>query len=121
MAPPSPAGPPGGTGAAMMPGKMAGTAAQGHNLVRGALEMLQKALPTLELGGELHNAALKAVSELSKHIGNVAGAGDPAAVVQMLAQAARAAQQAPVPPALGGGGGGGGAPPPGPAAPPMAA
>lgn len=89
--------------------------------------MLQKALPTLDLGGDLHNATIKAVSELSKHVGSVAGAGDPAAVIQMLAQAARAAQQAPVPPALGGGApppgpmAPGGAPPPGPAAPPMAA
>jgi hypothetical protein len=92
-----------------MPGKMAGSAAQASNLVRGGLEMLQKALPMLPLGSDEHNAVIKAVSDLSKHVGAVGGAGDPQAVIQQLAAMAREKQQAPVPPALGGGGG---APPP---------
>lgn len=114
--PPAPGGPPGGTGSAMVPGKMAGGAAQGANLLRAGLEMLQKALPMLPLGSDEHNETIKAVGALSKVVGKIAGAGDPAAMVQQLAQLARHAQQAPVPPAMAGGG----APPP-PAAPPMAA
>jgi hypothetical protein len=92
-----------------MPGHMAGGAAQGANLVRGALEQLQKALSMIPLGGDMHQAVIKAVSDLSKHVGEVAGAGDPQAVIQQLAALARAKQQSAVPPALAGGG----APPPG--------
>lgn len=114
---PMPGAPPGGTGAAMTPGPMAGSAAQGINQVRGALQMLQKSAGQLPLGSEIQIAVNKAIVDLSKHVGESSGAGDPAAVVQQLAQLARATQQAPVPPALGGGG----APPPGPAAAPMAA
>lgn len=121
----SPMGPPGGVGAASVPGRMAGSQAQGSNLLRGAVEMLGKALGALPLGSEEHQAATKAYAELSKHVGPVAGAGDPQAVIQQLAQLARAKQQASVPSALSGGGGaggpgGGGGPPPG-APPPMAA
>lgn len=114
---PPPGGPPGGTGAAMVPGRMAGSAAQGANMLRAGLEMLQKALQVLPLGSEEHEETIKAVAALSKVVGKISGAGDPAAMVQQLAQLARQAQQAPVPPALAGG-----APPPGPpSAPPMAA
>jgi hypothetical protein len=98
-------------------GKMAGSAAQGSNLLRGALEMIQKALPLLPLGSEEHKAAIDAIKNLSKTIGQVAGAGDPAATIQQLAALAREKQQAAVPPALAGGG----APPPPGGAPPMAA
>lgn len=114
--PPPPSGPPGGTGAASVPGRMQGSAAQGANLLRAGLEMLQKALPLLPLGSDEHNETIKAVGALSKVVGKIAGAGDPAAMVQQLAQLARQSQQAPVPPALGGG-----APPPGPPSPAMAA
>jgi 4-hydroxy-3-methylbut-2-enyl diphosphate reductase IspH len=94
---------------------MAGSAAQGSNLVRGALEMLQKAAGLLALGSEEQIAVNKAIVDLSKHVGATAGAGDPAAVIQQLAQLARQTQQAPVPPALGGGA------PPAPVPAPMAA
>ena len=104
--------PPGGTGAASIPGAMAGGAAKGSNLVRGALKMLLEALPLLAMGSEEQQAVMKAASDLSKHVGSVAGAGDPAATIQQLAQAARAAAQQPVPPALAGGAGGAGGPPP---------
>lgn len=100
----------------MVPGRMAGSAAQGANLLRAGLEMLQKALQVLPLGSEEHEETIKAVSALSKVVGKIAGAGDPAAMVQQLAQLARQSQQAPVPPALSGGG----APPPGAPPPPMA-
>ena len=111
-----PGGPPGGTGSAAVPGRMAGGAAQGANLLRAGLEMLQKALPMLQLGSDEHNETIKAVGALSKVVGKIAGAGDPAAMVQQLAQLARSAQQAPVPPAMSGGGA-----PPSMGAPPMAA
>ena len=103
-------GPAGGTGSASTLGPMLGAQAQGQNLVRTALEALQKALPSLEMGGDLHAAVLKAVDSISKHVGQVAGAGDPAAVVQQLAQLAAAARQQSMPPALMAHGGGG-APP----------
>ena len=78
---------------------------------------LQQALALLPLGSEEHQAVIKAVSDLSKHVGNVAGAGDPAAAIQQLAQLARQTGQQPGPPALAGGGGA--SPPPHPS--PMAA
>jgi hypothetical protein len=111
----------GGTGPVTVPGAMAGTAAQGTNLVRAALELLQKALPTLPMGSDEHAAVLKSVQDLSKHVGQASGAGDPAAMIQQLALLARARGAQPVPPAMGGGapggapamppGAGGGAPP----------
>ena len=101
-------------------GKMSGSAAQGSNLIRGALEMLQKALPLLPLGSEEHKSAIEAVSKLSKSVGQQAGAGDPAATIQQLAMLAREKQQSAVPPALGGGGAPPPIAPPG-GAPPMAA
>jgi hypothetical protein len=99
---------------------MAGSGAQGVNLVRTALEMLQKGLPSLPMGSDIHSAVLKSITDISKHVGQVAGAGDPAAIVQQLAQLARQTQQAPVPPALGSGGAPPppGGPPPGLGAPP---
>lgn len=117
---PAPAPPPGGTGPASVMGKMSGSAAQGSNLIRGALEMLQKALPLLPLGSEEHKSAIEAVSKLSKSVGQAAGAGDPAATIQQLAMLAREKQQSAVPPALGGGGAPPPISPPG-GAPPMAA
>jgi hypothetical protein len=104
--------PPGGTGAASIPGAMPGAAAKGANLLRGGLKMILEALPLLPMGSEEQQAAMKAASDLSKHVGHVAGAGDPAATIQQLAAAARGAAQQPVPPALAGGGGGAGGPPP---------
>jgi hypothetical protein len=97
---------------------------QGGNMVRAALEMLQRAMPMLQIGSEQHAAVVKAVADLSKHVGEVGGAGDPAAMIQQLAQMARQRQQAPQPASMAGGGGGappglvppppaGGAPPPG--------
>lgn len=121
--PAPPAGPPGGVGPAAAPGHMAGSAVQGSNLLKAALEMLQKALPMLPLGSDEHNATIDAVKNLSKHIGPMAGGGDPQAVIQQLAQLARQTQQAPVPGPLAGGGAGGPPPPGGGGmpAPPMAA
>lgn len=104
-----PMGPPGGTGPVSVPAAMPGAQAQGTDLVKTALEMLQKALPTIPLGGELHGAVIKAVADLSKHVGKIAGNSDPQAVVQQLAKLAMAARQQQMPPGLGPPGG-----PPGP-------
>lgn len=92
-APPMPSAPPGGTGAASAPQAMAGAGTQSISAVKMALEALQKALPGLPMGTDLHTAVLKALTDLSKHVGE--SAGDNSGVVQQLAQMARQAQQAP--------------------------
>jgi hypothetical protein len=94
---------------------MAGAEAQGVNLVRAALEILKKSLAMIPLGSELETATIKAVSDLGKHVSNMAGAGDPAAVVRQLAALAQEQRMQPTPAALQGGGAGG---PPG-GMPPM--
>lgn len=71
------------------------------------------------MGSDLHTAVLKSVTELSKHVGEQAGAADPSAVVQQLAQLAAKARTQSVPPALAGAPPG--APPPAMGAPPPGA
>lgn len=85
--------PPGGTGAASAPQAMAGSQAQAVTAVKVALEALQKALPGLQMGSELHTSVLKSIADISKHIEKEAG--DSSSVVQQLAQMARTAQNAP--------------------------
>lgn len=100
---------------------MAGSEAQGANLVRMALEALQKALPMIPMGSELHTSVLKSVADISKQVGKVGGASDPSAVIQQLAQLAREQKQQAVPPAMMGAPPGAPPPPPpgaGGAAPP---
>ena len=112
----------------MAPGAMHGGGQQGIEALKGALQLLQKALPLLPLGSDMHNAAIKAVADLSKHIGE--GAQDQGAnvmqLMQMMRQGAQNPQQGPMQRMFGGGGappgGGGMPPPPGPgggAPPPM--
>lgn len=116
--------PPMATGPAMAPGPMAGQAAHGMTAVKLAIEALQKALPGLQMGSEIHSAVMKSITDLSKHVAS--GADDQSGVVQQLAALARAAQSDPARMAamrsMGGGGAppmggpppmGGGAPPPG--------
>ena len=93
-----PAGPtaaPGGTGPAMTPGPMAGATQHGAAGVKTALELLQKALPTIAMGGKMHTAVLKAVTDLSKAMMDdpAQQGGDPSAIIQQL-MAAQKAQQA---------------------------
>jgi hypothetical protein len=88
-----PAAPPAGTGPVTAPGPQAGAAAQGMSGVRLALEAMQKALPGLPMGSELHMAVMKAVTDISKKLGD--GGGDQAAQMQQLVQLARAAQTDP--------------------------
>lgn len=97
----------------MVPGGMAGSHQAAQAAVKMALEALQKALPGLEAGSELHSTVLKAVTDISKHMAEGAQ-NDPTAVIQQLMAAQRQAQQGPqqaamhsmFPPAAGG------APPP---------
>ena len=109
--------PPMGTGPAAVPGPMAGQAAQGMTGVKLALEVLQKALPGLQMGSELHSAVMKSITDLSKHVAQ--GADDQSGMMQQLAMLARAAQTDPARMAamrsMGGGAppmGGPGGPPP---------
>lgn len=94
-APPAGA-PPGGTGAASAPQAMQGSKVQAIEAVKAGLEILQKALPGLPMGDDLHTAVLKAIGEISKHVSK--GEGDAGSIVQQLAQLAR--QQSQNPPAM---------------------
>jgi len=90
--------------------------------VNAGLEALQKALPQLPMGSEIHTAVLKAIENISKHIEKAGGAKDPGAMIQQLLELARAAKTNPNAAAALPPGGPGGAPPPGgppPMAPPM--
>lgn len=116
--PPMMPGAPGGTGPAMAPGPMPGAGQQALSQVKLAVEALQKALPNIPMGSDLHTAVLNAVSGVTKHLDD-SGIGQPSHedVVQQLAMLARQGQQganplaAMMPP-------GPGAPPPGGAEPP---
>lgn len=95
--PPGGAPPPGmagGTGGATVPGGMAGASAQGMTALKLGLEALQKALPALPMGSEIHNAVLKAVGDIAKHMENPGG-GDQAAIIQQLVAMARDAHAQP--------------------------
>jgi hypothetical protein len=119
--PPPGGGPPsgGGTGPAAAPGPLQGSAVQGMTSLKLGLEALQKALPQLQMGSEVHSSVLKAISDIGKHFaGGGAEQGDQSAGIQQLVEMMRNAKQQPnmaamMPP----GGGGGGGPPGG--APPM--
>src|SRR6185312_14040593 len=92
MPPQSPGAPPpgmpapGGTGPAVSPGPMPGAAAHGESGVKTALELLQKALPTLPMGSKKHTAVLKAVTDLTKAMTEDGGGmgGDPSGMIQHL-------------------------------------
>jgi hypothetical protein len=74
---------------------MAGAAQGGIAKVKTALELLQKALGELPIGGAEHSDVLKAVSALSKHVGETSTTGQASQqdVVQQLAALARQQQQ----------------------------
>ena len=94
-APPgSPPGPPGGVGAATSPTPMAGAEQQAMAAVTVAMKALEKALPGIPMGSDLHLAIHKAIADISKHMDKGAG-GDASATVQQLAQMAAAARQDP--------------------------
>jgi len=92
--PAPPPGIPGGTGAATVPGAMPGAMAQGMAGVKLAVDALQKALPQLPMGSDLHNAVLHALSGITKHMDDAGmpptGSED---VIQQLVALARANAQ----------------------------
>jgi enamine deaminase RidA (YjgF/YER057c/UK114 family) len=59
------------------------------------LEALQKALPGLPMGTDLHTKVLKAVQDLSKAVAEAGAAQDQSAKMQQLVAMARSAQQQP--------------------------
>lgn len=76
-----------------MGGPMPGAAAQGNTALKVALEALQKALPLLPMGSELHTSVLKAVTDISKRMG--AAGGGKGEMLQELAALAKAQTAAP--------------------------
>lgn len=107
-APPPPG--PTGTGPASAPGPMAGNMQEGISAVKAGLEALQKALPMLPMGSELHTAVAKTIVDIGKHVEKAGMGGDQSAMIQQLMEMARSAKtnpaaQAALPQ-------GGGAPPP---------
>lgn len=115
--PAAPPGPPGGTGGATAPGPMMGNQAQGMAAVKVAMEALQKALPGIPMGSELHNEVLTALSKIGKHMQHPGGGGQD--VIQQLVGMAREQHADPAKEqALAGMMGGGAPPPPGAGAPP---
>ena len=81
-----------GTGPAAHPGPHLGTQQQGLTGVKVGLESLQKALPQLPMGSELHTAVLKAIEQISSKLEKAGAPNDPSAVLQQLVEMARAAK-----------------------------
>ena len=120
---PAPGAPPpggGGTGPVTAGGPLAGSAAQGMAKVKLGLEALQAALPMIPMGSELHTDLMKAVSSITKHLGDKGGEGGGGQQIQQLLEMLRNAKMQGAPPQAGmmPGGPGGAPPPPGPGAPP---
>jgi hypothetical protein len=116
----------GSAGPAGMPTPMAGSQQQGMASVKTGLEALQKALPNLPMGSALHQAILKAVADIGKHLEKEGGGGgDQMAAIQQLIEMARTAKTQPgmaamMPPGAPPAGGPAGAPSPmGAGAPPV--
>jgi hypothetical protein len=93
-------------------------ATQGGADIKTALEALQKALPTIPMGTELHETVLKAISQIGKHM--TEAADNKQQQMQSLLQMVQHLKSAQPNAALAGmsapGGAGGGAPPPTPPA-----
>ena len=120
--PPKPPGPPGGLGAAAAPGGMPGNHGAGLGKVQAGIKMLMEALPQLQIGSELSNSVMDAVSKIGKHLGEGGmGGGDQGNLLQNLAMMARDVKQQPGPANALQGLMGGGGPPPGAGAPPPGA
>jgi len=117
--PPQLAGPPGPTGPVTAPSPMLGQGASAMSEVRNALVALQKALPMIPMGSDLHKAVLKAVGDIGKHLDPADKEANKGIDIQTLLQQAKAqSQAAPQAALLKAMGGGAAAPPPAGAAPP---
>jgi hypothetical protein len=97
-----------------------GQSAAAMSSVRNALNDLQKALPGIPMGTELHTSVLKAVGDISKHLDSTDKEPNKGVDIQQLAMRARemsqASPQAALLKAISGGQGGGPQPPAMPAA-----
>jgi hypothetical protein len=119
---------PPGAGPAVAPHGNPGNTTQGLGDIRVALEALQKALPSVPMGTEMHHAVLDAIKKIGTHMTEMQES--PQMKMQAMLQLMQRAKQAQPNQALaglappGGPPGAGGAPPGGPpggAAPPMIA
>lgn len=72
---------------------MAGATSQALAGVRVGVEALQKAMTQIPMGSELHTALLKAIGDISKHVGEAQA--DPGATMQTLSNMARSQAAAP--------------------------
>lgn len=86
--------------------------------VKAGLELLQKGLPQLPMGGKLHQSVLKAVSDIGKHLSEEGGGKDASAMIQEMMNMARQAKLNPAAGAPPMGGPPPMTPPPAPMAPP---
>lgn len=110
---------PPGAGPAVAPHGNQGNTTQGLGDVRIALEALQRALPSIPMGTELHKAVIDSIKKIGTHMTEMQDS--PQMKLQNLMQMIQRVRQAQPNQALAGLGGGG-APPPGqPPAPPMLA
>jgi len=106
-------------GPAVAPHGNPGNTTQALGEIRIALEALQKALPSVPMGTELHNAVLDAIKKIGQHMTEMQDS--PQMKIQNLLQMIQQAKAAQPNAALAGiaqGGPPGGAPPPGAGAPP---
>jgi hypothetical protein len=107
---------PHGAGPAVAPHGNPGAASQGLGDIQTALQALQKALPSIPMGTEMHTAVIDAIKKIGTHMTEMQNS--PQMQIQnLLAMIAKAKQGQPNA-GLAGMAGGGGAPPPPMLAPP---
>jgi len=92
--PPAMAAAPAHTGPATMPQGNPGNVAAAMMQVKNAVEMLQKALPSIPMGTPLHEKVLKVTGELVKELSEGGQGGENQALqLQSLVQMLRSSQQ----------------------------
>ena len=107
--PPTMMGAPPGAGPATVPHGNPGQTSQGIAQIRMALEALQKALPSVPMGTELHKAVMEAITKIGQHL--TEAAQDPQMQMQQLMHMMQQAKAAQPNQALAGIAGGGQQPP----------
>lgn len=74
----------------------AGTNAAAINDIHNAVVILEKALPSLPIGSELHTEVLQATTKLAKHLGQGGTGGEGLQMNSLLQMMRQASQQAPM-------------------------
>jgi hypothetical protein len=117
--PPSMSPAPPGAGPATPPHGNPGAASHGMGGIKVALDALQKALPTIPMGTELHNSVIDAIKKIGQHMSEMQASPQMGMqnLLQMIAAKMKEQQGAGAAPP-GAGGPPGGAPPPMMAPPP---